>query len=93
MRRLDVSHARYDRNRDALVVPGRGREVVITLGALEDQANRRLAPDEAVNALVESAAVFRAAANAAPEVDGVVTVTARTMRERDWHLLVPEEQE
>ena len=81
---LDVRHARWDRMRDALVVPMTGGELVVTHDALISIAGWQLAKEDAVAEAVEHGATLRAIAQSVPCVDGVATVTRAVADGRDW---------
>ena len=89
---FDPNSAYYDRDRGAVVVRTGRFEFVIVHDAIEAYVNRKLDSDEAVAAVTDYKSVFRAAGNATPAFDGVITLTARIMAERDWTLAAAGEE-
>ncbi|MEL6504591.1 MAG: hypothetical protein AAFQ10_09055 [Pseudomonadota bacterium] len=81
---LDTRLASYDRYRGAVMVPCGKAQVAVTHEALEDWANRKLTPDEAVETMVEEAAMFRAIANATPAHDDIIMITQSILNSRSW---------
>ena len=81
---LDIRHARWDRMRDALVIPASGGEVAVTLAALRAIAGWGLETDDAVSEAIDHGAMLRMMAEAQPMIDGVARITASTVNGRDW---------
>jgi hypothetical protein len=81
---LDVRHASWDKFRGAVVIPSGVNQVAVSLEALESWANKRLTPEEAIETAVDEKALFAAIANATPEHDNVITITAGILNSRSW---------
>ena len=82
---MNLSNARWDAMRDAVVADG-DPEVVVTMGALEAYFNRRVAPEDAASLVIEGAQALSRAARATPADDGTITLTARILASRDWEV-------
>ena len=81
---LDVRHAAWDKFRDAVIIPAGQNQIAISIEALESCVNRRLTPEEAVEAAVDEKALLAAIANATPAHDNVITITTGIMNSRSW---------
>ena len=83
---LNVRAAQYDRYREAVVIPAGRFEIAVVHGALEHWVNRRLSPDEAVEAAVDEKALITRVANCLSPHDDVITITASILNSRSWAL-------
>lgn len=81
---LDTRLAAWDKFRGAVVIPSGANQVAISIEALEGWMNRKLSPDEAVEAAVDEKAMLRAVANATPAHDNVITITSGILNSRSW---------
>ncbi len=83
---LDVRHASWDRFRGAVVIPAGKNQVAVAVEALESWMNRKLSPDEAVEAAVDEKALLSAVANATPAHDNIITITSGILNGRSWSI-------
>ncbi|EFL90203.1 hypothetical protein [Ahrensia sp. R2A130] len=81
---LDVNRAKYDRFREAVVIPCGSDQLAICHDALEEFVGRRLTKEEALEAAIADQATLRAVANATPAHDNVITVTRTILSARSW---------
>ncbi len=84
MPKLDMNGAVWDKFRGAVIIPSGLNQVAVSIEALESWANRKLSPDEAVDAAVGEGAMLRTIANATPAHDNVITITVGIMNSRSW---------
>ncbi len=83
---LDVRHASWDKFRGAVVIPSGVNQIAVSIEALESWANKRLTPEEAVEAAIGEKALLSAVANATPAHDNVITITAGILNGRSWSI-------
>ncbi len=81
---LDARGAVWDKFRGAVIMPAGINQVAVSIEALESWLNRKLSPEEAVEAAADETALLRAVANATPAHDNVITITAGIMNSRSW---------
>jgi len=84
MSKLDVNSASWDKFRGAVVMPCGINQLAVSIEALEDWTNRKLSPEEAVEAAMDDGAMFRTIANATPAHDNVITITVGILNSRSW---------
>ena len=89
---LDTRAATYDRFRGAVMVPAGGSHVAVVHEALESYVNRRLTPEEAVEAVIEEKAILTRVANSVAAHDNIITITSGILNSRSWDLLPGEEE-
>ena len=82
----DVRAARYDRFREAVIMPAGKLEIAVVHNALEHWVNRRLTPDEAVTAAIDEKSLIARVANTLSAHDDVITITASILNSRSWAL-------
>ena len=84
---LDLSSARYDRLRDAIIVLSGSLEVAICHDALEAYASRSLTQEEGLEFLEDQRVPFSRMANSLSPDEGTITITSHTVNKRVWDVL------
>ena len=83
---LEFRSVRYDRHRDAVIIPARFGEVAVSHSALELYASRRLTSAEAIEIVCESPSVFGRMARHVPVHEDVITITSSIVGSQSWDL-------